>query len=184
MARSRKPRDYAAEYARRVRGTQKGSPERQKARGKGAHLRPPGVTEATQRRRKEQDRVREKGGTTSSERQRIKQWFVALAKQTSAAAEAKGREPITRAEIEEAWQDFIRQWGERDWAAFERLRHTVAIWRNEGYSMIHGMGGPVAVRESFFEALEDEFGLQLEENLWFLLWRSGKPPERGERQAA
>lgn len=30
---ARKPRDYKAEYARRVRGTKKGSPERQRARG-------------------------------------------------------------------------------------------------------------------------------------------------------
>jgi hypothetical protein len=178
MARARRQRDYKAEYARRVRGTAPKSPERQQKRG---HRPPPGITEAAERRRRERERVREHGGTTSSERARIRSWFYGLARATGKTAEARGRDAPTEEEIDAGWRDFIRQWGtSRTWQEFERLRFSVAEKRLGAYRLLRAEGYEEAVEEDFLADLDEEFGLVLQETLWFILWRSGKPPQKGE----
>jgi hypothetical protein len=171
-------RDYKAEYARRTAGTAPRSPERQAARG---HRPPPGTTEAAERRRRERDRVREHGGTTSAERARMRAWFYGLARATGKAAEARGRDAPTPEEIAAGWSDFIRAWGTaRTWGEFERLRFVVAEKRLGAYRLLRAEGYEEAVEDDFLSDLDDEFGLVLQETLWFILWRSGKPPGASE----
>ena len=181
---ARKPRDYAAEYAKRTAGTAKGSPERQRKRGHGAQLHP-GTTEAADRRRREVERVREHGGTTSREKQRIKAWFRRLAKESGRAAEAKGREALTRAEIDAGADAFLERWGDKTWSEFEQFRHTIATWRNEAYAVkLFELHHAEDVEEEFTDEIEAEYGLMLDDTMYFLLWRSGKPPGKKDRIAA
>jgi len=162
------------------------------ARGHGAHTRPAGVTEAQERRRRENTRILREGGLSASERARIVRWVERMARETSRAAETKGRAGVDPGEAHEAGLQLARQWDRagQGWGDFERFRDSIeAADRGEAYHQISvrygGTGSPDDVADDWIEEIDDEYGLSLSENiLWFLLWRSGKPPKGGEREAA
>lgn len=114
----------------------------------------------------------------------MKRWFRELADATNAAAEARGREPISRGEFELAWTQFIRAWGDRTAADFERFKEVALYWREHAYERLPDQHTSEAVDNEWIEAMNNEFGLMLSEHLWFLWWRSGKPPDKAERRAA
>lgn len=126
------------------------------------------------------------GGTTSRERASMKRWFRRMADVTSEAAQARGRPGVSRAEFELAWAQFIRGWGQRTHAEFERFQVTAEAWRLNAYERLRSpeAGEAEAVEDDWIDDIDDEFGLMLTDSLWFILWRSGKPPAKAAQRAA
>lgn len=118
----------------------------------------------------------------------MRRWVERMASGTRAAAEAKGREGPSRAEAHDAGVYFVQTWraAGRSYADFERFRDSIeAAGRGAAYQRIAG-SSVEAVEDSWIGDIDADFGLSLSENiLWFLLWRSGKPPTvASDREAA
>ena len=138
-------RDYAAEYRRRVAGTAKGSPERQRKRG---HAPPPGKTEAGARRERELER----GAGTTYQRRRTRELADAQAK--------KNKRPQG-----EARAFFDRILRDRGYDAIKRIKASLATLKANRAKRVRRRGklvtidfGAVDRARNMMDALAAEYG--------------------------
>jgi hypothetical protein len=184
LARSRKRQSHAdrvASYLRRHPGA-----TRQEARG---HKPPPGYTEASLRRHREETLIlRGEAGLTSAQRQQIKDWYIRRAAQMSARGDAYGAPGTSRAEAIFNWEMDRADWNKAGWRAFQRVReavddagHTGQLYFQYGQPGLTGAAQAAAVKANFIEELNAEYGLDLNPTMrWALLYK----PKQPERRAA
>lgn len=119
---AKKPRDYAAEYARRTAGTAKGSAARQAKRG---HKPPTGKTEYSARRDREQAELKATGKPTT--RMRAKMLAVLVAWATGQAGKANPKlYPKATLDQTKVLKDWIKRKGADAWALLDTVRQRQA----------------------------------------------------------
>ena len=199
QTRRRRVRDYAAEYARRTRGTARGSLERQAARGHGEfsrrepqrRLREEGLTEARARRLKEATRRAETGtGLTEKEKRIIRDWVRERAREWNRkSVEAGDTWMIEPAEWRAAGNLLVADFSRATFKKFEQLREAVGEVGNtaeffDAYPAIPVRGvqtARTASQDAFRRRMEVELGMTLNPLLEFFL---GGPSPKSQKRAA
>jgi hypothetical protein len=201
MARTRQPYNhgiYNAAYARlRARGLSEAYSRRiasgeargqtqQTARGKGPHTRPAGYTEASYRKRREETAVlRGERNLTSANRQTIKNWYISRARQMTQRGADWGAPGYTSYEAIADWERDKASWEDAGFQAFERVRDalntldTGQLWFEHGGAVRGGdtERNQTVVMTNFIDAINDEYGLQLDQRLNFALLYKPKRPQ-------
>jgi hypothetical protein len=186
----------------------KGSPERgpeiyrrrresAEARGKtGSEVRGHRPGEAERRRHREETEVlRGERGMTDRDRSRVRAWVLRLAADTDARVrdKYKDRDGVSREDAIRAFNAWWKAGGNRmTWPQFERWREAKERDRAKAYNDLKaeyarpGEDLAESVEAGIMEQSEEEFGLSLNDDLlWFIIWRSGRPPSaREDRRAA